>query len=74
MAKQSKSKDANKGGIINFFKGIFVEIKEKITWPSTQETKKATIAVFLFTLAYAVIIGVFDYAFQNLFELILKLK
>lgn len=67
----AKSKDAKKSGIISFFGGVKAEVK-KITWPSATETKKTFIAALLFTLVYAVLVGGFDYIFQNLFELILK--
>lgn len=66
-----KSKDAKKGGIINFIKGVKAEVK-RITWPSTKDAKKALIAVILFTLVYAILVGGLDYIFQNLFGLILK--
>ena len=69
-----KSKDATKkGGILNFFKGVKAEIK-RITWPNFEHTKKALIAVVLFSLAYALIVGGLDYVFQHLFETILSLK
>lgn len=63
----------SKGGIFKFFREVKAEVK-RITWPSKNETKKALIAVAVFVLIYVVIIGGFDYIFQNLFEVILKLK
>ncbi|MGL4847402.1 MAG: preprotein translocase subunit SecE, partial [Clostridium sp.] len=39
-----------------------------------EETKKALIAVLGFTIIYIVLVGGFDYIFQNLFEVVLKLK
>ena len=69
-----KSKNATKkGGVLNFFKGVKAEIK-RITWPSFEHTKKALIAVALFSLAYALIVGGLDYIFQHLFETIINLK
>ena len=65
--------NAKKGGALNFFKGIKAEVKI-ITWPSKEETKKALIAVAVVTLIYVILVGGFDYVFQNLFEAILKLK
>lgn len=64
---------AKKGGLISFFKGIKNEFK-RIVWPSKEETKKALIAVLGFTIIYIVLVGGFDYIFQNLFEVVLKLK
>ena len=75
MADNSKAKSNadKKGGIFKFFREVKAEVK-RITWPSKNETKKALIAVAVFVLIYVVIIGGFDYIFQNLFEVILKLK
>ena len=65
--------NAKNGGILKFFKGMKAEAKI-ITWPSEKETKKALIAVAVVTLIYVILVGGFDYVFQNLFEAILKLK
>lgn len=64
---------SEKGGIIKFFREIKAEFK-KITWPSKNDTKKALIAVGVVALIYIVLVGGLDYIFQNLFELIFKLK
>ena len=69
----SVKNNAEKGGILKFFKGIKAEVKI-ITWPSKEETKKALIAVAVVTLIYVILVGGLDYIFQNLFEVILKLK
>ena len=66
-------KTPSNGGLFKFFREVKAEVK-RITWPSKNETKKALIAVAVFVLIYVVIIGGFDYIFQNLFEVILKLK
>ena len=69
-----KSKGTTKkGGILNFFEGVKAEVK-KITWPSKNDTKKALIAVAIFSLGYMILIGGLDFIFQNLFKLISKLK
>lgn len=64
---------AHKDGVFKFFKDVKAEFK-RITWPSKNETKKALIAVLGFAIVYIILIGGFDYIFQNLFEVILKLK
>ena len=71
----AKAKNAakKKGGIIKFFKDVKGEVK-KITWPKKNEVKKTFAAVAIFVLIYVVLVGGFDYIFQNLFEVILKLK
>jgi preprotein translocase subunit SecE len=76
MTGKSETKSKNttkKGGILNFFGGVKAEVK-KITWPSKNDTKKALIAVAIFSLGYMILIGGLDFIFQNLFEMISKLK
>ena len=70
---KAKSAAKKNGGIIKFFKDIKGEVK-RITWPKTNEVKKTFMAVAIFVLIYIVLVGGFDYIFQNLFEVILKLK
>ena len=66
-------KAVKSNGLVSFFKDVKAEVK-KITWPSKDEAKKAFVAVVIFTLIYIVLVGGFDFIFQNLFEMILKLK
>lgn len=56
-----------------FFREVKSEVK-RITWPSKDETKKAFIAVVVFTLMYTILVGGLDFIFKSLFEIILKLK
>ena len=73
LIAKAKSVAKKKGGIIKFFKDVKGEVK-KITWPKKNEVKKTFAAVAIFVLIYVVLVGGFDYIFQNLFEVILKLK
>lgn len=66
-------KSGSKGGLSKAIHGLKLELK-RITWPSKKETKKALIAVAVVTVVYVIMVGGFDYIFQNLFEAILKLK
>ena len=66
-------KTIKKNGLIGFFREVKAEVK-RITWPSKDETKKAFIAVMVFTLMYTILVGGFDSIFQSLFKMILKLK
>ena len=70
---KAKSAAKKNGGIIKFFKDIKGEVK-RITWPKKNEVQKTFMAVAIFVLIYIVLVGGFDYIFQNLFEVILKLK
>lgn len=70
---KTKNSPAKKGGVIQFFKNVVAEFK-RIIWPSKQETKKALIAVLGFAVVYIILVGGLDYIFQNLFQVVLKLK
>lgn len=66
-------KAVKKNSLVSFFREVKAEVK-RITWPSKDETKKALIAVIIFTLIYIVLVGGLDFIFKSLFEMILKLK
>ena len=66
-------KTIENNGLFSFFREVKAEVK-RITWPSKDETKKAFIAVIVFTLMYTILVGGLDFIFKSLFEIILKLK
>ena len=66
-------KTIKNNGLVGFFREVKAEVK-RITWPSKDETKKAFIAVVVFTLMYTILVGGLDSIFVSLFEIILKLK
>lgn len=66
-------KAVKNNGLFGFFREVKAEVK-KITWPSKDETKKAFIAIVVFTLMYTILVGGLDFIFKSLFEMILKLK
>jgi len=66
-------KTIKNNGFFGFFREVKSEVK-RITWPSKDETKKAFIAVIVFTLMYTILVGGLDFIFKSLFEIILKLK
>ena len=70
-AKTEKTIKSN--GLFVFFTEVKSEVK-RIIWPSKDETKKAFIAVIVFTLMYTILVGGLDSIFQSLFNMILKLK
>ena len=57
----------------SFFKGLAREFKI-IKWPTKEEAKQAFAIVAAFTIAYIILVGVFDFAFQKLFEFILSFR
>lgn len=70
-AKTEKATKNN--GLVSFFREVKAEVK-RITWPSKDETKKALVAVLIFTLIYILLVGGLDFIFKNLFKMILNLK
>lgn len=66
-------KTIKNNGLFVFFREVKIELK-RITWPSKDDTKKAFIAVIVFTLMYTILVGGLDSIFENLFKMILKLK
>ena len=76
MAVGGKVKVAGKPNrevMFKFFREIKAEVK-RITWPTRKDVKKAAIAVGVLCLVYVTYVGVLDYAFQNLFTFIFKIK
>ncbi|MBO3335587.1 preprotein translocase subunit SecE [Clostridium perfringens] len=71
--KQNVNEKSRGFGITKFFRGVKAEIK-RITWPPKEEAKKAIIAVIVFTVISIALIGVMDFVFKNLFELVFGLK
>lgn len=74
VKSNAKTEKAIKGNsLVGFFREVKAEVK-RITWPSKDETKKAFVAVVVFTLMYTILVGGLDFIFKSLFEIILKLK
>jgi len=63
--------NSNQKGIVKFFKDLKAEAK-RITWSSTKDIKKATIAVASFSFLFVIFVGLLDYGFNNLYKLIFK--
>ena len=57
-------KTIKNNGLISFFREVKAEVK-RITWPSKDETKKAFIAVIVFTLMYTILVGGLDSIFKT---------
>ena len=55
----------------NYIRGAWHELKQ-VRWPSRSATWKMTFAVLLFSGSFAVLILLLDFAFNKLFELILR--
>lgn len=76
MADEKKTKKVNKSStsgknLIGFMKDLKAEFS-RMTWPSKESIKKSTITVFVFCVIFVVIVGLFDYGFNNVYKLIFK--
>lgn len=50
-----------------FFRNSWREIRQ-VTWPTGRETVRLTIAVFIFAVVFAAIVGVLDFGLDKLFK------
>jgi preprotein translocase subunit SecE len=55
---------------LKFFSEVISELK-KVTWLSRREATYLTTLVIVFTVVVAIILGVIDYGFSKLMEVIL---
>lgn len=51
----------------NFFREAGREIRQ-VTWPNRRETMRLTMAVFIFAVVFAVIVGAIDFGLDKLFR------
>jgi preprotein translocase, SecE subunit, bacterial len=65
IAKKKKPKK----GFKKFFREVISEVR-KVSWPSVKELTNNTIAVVVFILVFAAIIGLIDLGLGQLFSLI----
>ncbi len=52
--------------VVGFFRDVRAELR-KVTWPTTDELKKATLVIVIFVSILGIAIGVLDIAFQLVF-------
>lgn len=53
-----------------FFKGVGQEMK-LVHWPSAKENRRDTINVVVTSIIYAAFLGILDWAFSELIQLVL---
>jgi preprotein translocase subunit SecE len=56
----------------DFFMGIWVELTQRVKWPTRKELLQYTIVVIVFVAFWALYIGVWDFLFAKGVELIVK--
>ena len=59
--------------ISNYFKESYLELTEKVTWPSWLQLQQSTIIVLIATIIITALVWVMDFASQNLLKLIYSL-
>ena len=67
MAKATAKKE---NAVIKYLKETRAELK-KVNWPSRQEATNLTLIVMAVTTFMALLLGLLDYIFAKLFELII---
>ena len=67
MAKATAKKE---NVVIKYLKETRAELK-KVNWPSRQEATNLTLIIIIVTIFMALLLGLIDYIFAKLFELIL---
>ena len=74
MATEVNQKTNIFGGIVGYFRELKAETK-RITWPSKEDFKKATLAVIIFCLIWIALVFAMDFVLRALFEgFIFKIK
>lgn len=69
--KKENKKSTSENAFIRYIKDLKSELK-RITWASKEQVKKSTIVVFIFCFIWVVIVGLLDYGFSNLYNIIFK--
>ncbi len=58
---------------INYLKESYIELTQKVTWPSWEKLQNSALLVLVATIILAAVIWVIDFAFQHLMEFIYAL-
>lgn len=51
--------------VTTFFKEAYDELLHKVTWPKYSELQSSSILVLVASLIFALMIGLFDFGFDN---------
>jgi preprotein translocase subunit SecE len=57
--------------ITTFLQESKQELK-RVNWPTKDETKRYTLFVIVFSLVFAFFLGILDYGFLNVLELVIQ--
>jgi len=58
--------------ISNYFKESFIELTEKVTWPTWSQLQQSTTIVLVATLLITAMVWVMDFASSQLLQFIYK--
>jgi preprotein translocase subunit SecE len=59
--------------ISNYFRESYIELTEKVTWPSWLQLQQSTIIVLIATLIITALVWVMDFSSQSLLKLVYSL-
>ena len=59
--------------LVNYIKECYVELKEKVTWPTWAELRSSVIVVSIASLLIALVVFLMDISFKNLLEAFYRL-
>ncbi len=52
--------------LVNYIKDVYIELVEKVSWPSWAELQRSAIVVMVASAIIATVIFVMDFGFKNL--------
>ena len=64
IAKKKNKKQRR--SLIRFFRDVIGEVK-KVTWPTRKELFKTTLAVIVFIVIFAIVVGFMDWGLMQVF-------
>ena len=56
--------------VLDFFKESYVEVTEKVTWPTWSQLQSSAVVVLVASILIALLVFVMDKASSNLLELL----
>lgn len=58
---------------INYCKESYIELTQKVTWPSWEKLQSSALLVMLATVILAAVLWIMDFAFEHLMSVIYTL-
>ncbi|MGB9694433.1 MAG: preprotein translocase subunit SecE [Caldisericaceae bacterium] len=72
VQKHQQVVKTNRGSFVDFLKGVWFELTQRVKWPTRKELTQYTIVVVAFIVFWAAYIGLWDFIFAKGVELITK--